>query len=62
MLEINEFRCYEVKIEENEKVAVAARCVTEAFSATCAGHIEDCEGSWSFSCHGSVAEHWLLKP
>ena len=31
MLEINEFECYEAKIEESEKVA--ARYVTEAFSS-----------------------------
>ena len=24
--------------------------------------IEDCEGWWSSGCHGSVAEHWRLKP
>ena len=29
---------------------------------TCAVLIEDCEGWWSSSCHGSVAEHWQLKP
>ena len=39
-----------------------ARCVTEAFSTTCAVHIEDCEGWWLSSCRGSVAEHWRLKP
>ena len=43
-LEINEFRCYEAKIEESEV------------------HIEDCEGWWLSGCHGSVAEHWRLKP
>ena len=31
MLEINEFECYEAKIEESEKVA--ARYVTDAFSS-----------------------------
>ena len=40
---------------------VTARCATEAFSATCAVHIEDFEGWWSSSCHDSVAEHWRLK-
>ena len=25
-------------------------------------HIEDCEGWWLSGCHGSVAEHWWLKP
>ena len=25
-------------------------------------HIEDCEGCWSSSCRGLVAEHWWLKP
>ena len=25
-------------------------------------HIEDCENWWSSSFHGSVAEHWRLKP
>ena len=25
---------------------MAARCATEAFSTTCAVHIEDCEGWW----------------
>ena len=33
-----------------------------AFSTTCAVHIEDCEGWWLSGCHGSVAEHWRLKP
>ena len=23
---------------------------------------EDCEGWWFSGCHGSVAEHWWLKP
>ena len=23
---------------------------------------EDCEGWWLPGCHGSVAEHWRLKP
>ena len=41
---------------------MAVRCVTEAFSTTCAVHIEDCEGWWLSSCHGSVAEPWHLKP
>ena len=49
MLEINEFRCYEMKI-----VAVDARCATEAFSAA---HTEDCEGWWSSGCHGSLTEN-----
>ena len=40
----------------------AAGYGTEAFSATCAVHIEDCEGWWLSSCCGSVAEHWWLKP
>ena len=31
-------------------------------ATTCAVHIEDCEGWWFFGCHGSVAEHWRLKP
>ena len=31
-------------------------------STTCAVCIEDCEGWWSSSCHGSVAVHWQLKP
>ena len=35
---------------------MAARCATEAFSTICAVHIEDCEGWWSSSCHGSAAE------
>ena len=39
----------------------AAGYVTEAFSATCAVHIEDCEDWWLSSCCGSVAEHWWLK-
>ena len=55
---IKEVRCYEAKIEESEK----ARCVTEAFSTTCAVYIEDCEGWWLSGCRGSVAEHWRLKP
>ena len=41
---------------------MAARCVTEAFSTTCAVYIEDCEGWWLSGCRGSVAEHWQLKP
>ena len=50
-LEINEFGCYEAKIEESEKTyRVAARCATEAFSTTCAVHIEDCEGWWLSGC------------
>ena len=40
----------------------AAGCATEAFSTTCAVHIEDCEGWWLSGCRGSVAEHWRLKP
>ena len=70
MLEINEFRCYEVKIEESEKAGsrqesnpghLWVEC-SEAFSTTCAVHIEDCEGWWLSGCRGSVAEHWWLKP
>ena len=38
------------------------RYATEAFSTTCAVHIEDCEGWWLSGCCGSVAEHWQLKP
>ena len=53
-LEINEFRCCEMKI-----AAVTAKCATEAFSAA---HIEDCEGWWSSGCHGSLTENWWLKP
>ena len=41
---------------------VAVRCVTEAFSTTCAVHMENCGGWWLSSCRGSVAEHWQLKP
>ena len=41
---------------------MAARCATEAFSTTCAVHIDDCEGWWLSGCCGSVAEHWRLKP
>ena len=41
---------------------MAARCATEAFSTTCAVHIEDSEGWWLSGCRGSVAEHWWLKP
>ena len=54
-------RCYEAKIEDGT-YWVAARCATEAFSTTCAVHIEDCEGWWLSACRGSVAEHWRLKP
>ena len=36
--------------------------MTEAFSTTCAVHIEDCGGWWLSGCCGSVAEHWRLKP
>ena len=43
-------------------LATTARCATEAFSTTCAVHIEDCEGWWLSSCCGSVEEHWRLKP
>ena len=39
-----------------------AGCATEAFSTTCAVHIEDCGGWWLSGCCGSVAEHWRLKP
>ena len=49
------------KMKGNIK-SVAARCVTEAFSTTGAVHKEDCERQWVSSCHGSVAEHWWLKP
>ena len=74
---IKEFRCCEVKIEESEKAGsrwesnpdtsglscqCSARCATEAFSPTCAVHIEDCEGWWLSGCRSSVAEHWLNKP
>ena len=41
---------------------VAARCVTEAFSTTCAVHIEDCECRLLSGCHGTVAENWQLNP
>ena len=34
---------------------MAAKCATEAFSTTCAVHIEDGEGWWFSSYHGSVA-------
>ena len=40
---------------------MAARCVTKAFSTTCAVHIEDCEGWWLSGYCGSVAKHWRLK-
>ena len=36
---------------------VAARCVTEAFSTTCAVHLEDCEGWWLSGCRSSVVEN-----
>ena len=39
---------------------LTARCGTEAFSITWA--VEDCDSWWLSSCHGSVAEHWRLKP
>ena len=42
--------------------SVAARCATEAFSTTCAVHIEDWGGGWLSGYRGSVAEHWRLKP
>ena len=56
-------RCYEAKIEKVKGPAVAGsrtqdtsvRCVTQAFSTTCAVHVEDCEGWWLSGCHGSVA-------
>ena len=38
-------------------IAVAVRCTTEAFSTTCAVHIEDCERWWLSGCRSSVAEH-----
>ena len=34
----------------------------DGFSTICAVHIEDYEGWWLSSCHGSVAQHWQLKP
>ena len=43
-------------------IRVAARCATEAFSTTCAVHIEDCKDWWLSGCHSSVAERWRLKP
>ena len=36
----------------------AVLCVIEIIAV----HIEDCEGWWLSGCHGSVAEHWQLKP
>ena len=48
---INEFRCYEVKIEDIE--------ITILYIYQ---HIQNCEGRWLSSCCGSVAEHWWLKP
>ena len=117
---LNEFRCYEAKIEESEKQDTSCKYSatdprqldnhlpshysihgTECLSRTpghhqnsirgqlanplcqertCAEwfltlnaqsilpqakntwvHIENCEGWWLSGCHGSVAEHWLLK-
>ena len=40
----------------------AARCVTEAFSTTCAVHVKQCEGWQLYGFRGSVADHWRLKP
>ena len=37
-------------------------CDWEAFSLTCAVHIDDCEGWWLSGCCSSVAEHRQLKP
>ena len=48
--------------QQQQQTLVAARCVTEAFSTTCAVHIEDCEGWWLSDCRSSVAQHWRLKP
>ena len=52
---------YEAKIEESEKVWLRPS-VTEAFSTTCAVHIEDVESWWLSGYCGSVAEHCRLKP
>ena len=35
---------------------VLHECATEAFSTTCAVHIEDCECRWLSGCRNSVAE------
>ena len=32
----------------------------EAFTITCAVHVEDCEGWWLSGDRSSVAEHWQL--
>ena len=54
--EIKEFRCYEAKIEKNEKgqqlLGVEPRTV----------YIEDYEGWWLSGCHSSVEECWQLNP
>ena len=43
----------------NRVLMANTECATEAFSTTCAVHIKD----WRlFSCRGSVAEYWRLKP
>ena len=62
MLEINEFRCYEAKIEESEKKVKKAGSRQESNPGHLwlAVYIEDCEGWWSSGCCGSVAEHWWL--
>ena len=46
--------CLTLEIEESEK-ASSRRELNPV-------HVEDCEGWWSSGCHGSVAEHWQLKP
>ena len=62
MLEIKRFRyCRNFRVNDGT-YWVAARCVTEAFSTTCAVHIEDCECRLLFGCHGAVAENWQLNP
>ena len=39
---------------------MVVRCATEAFSTTCAVHIERIVGAGG--CSAVVAEHWQLKP
>ena len=53
-LEIKELRCYEVKIEESEKIAVTGSRSHPAVMV---------HDQWqSTGCCGSVAEFWQLKP
>ena len=38
------------------------RYVTKTINIICAVHLKNCEGWWLSTCHGSMVEHWQLKP